>query len=604
VIEHSSFLKRNGSTVASILEASLPPIETKLLSLLEELSILVGTDAMSPFLDGRSRRAWLLMLKTHPPQARVLWSADQWDQRVGHLQDTVPSAGRRLRTMYQLLSIRPDFPDLGAMRKWGHPRWRSFFRGIGTSPALSGMVTSLALNRRELPSGPRTTQVYKRLGYACGREGRPSVSGAVGGDIAIPKWRLQHLAITRCTPEIDPGGKACKACPLGKFCRANREARNTTRNRSLTMVDLFAGPGGMSLGMTRAGMRLLLAVEKDRHAVDTLYLNHAEQVNGVVLNRDVRTIFRRPDLLERVKDVDVLVGGPPCQAWSIVRRHSRADTNHPTRHLVREFVRAARVISPKIAVLENVPGLRNASNGNAFSRTLRAFKRAGFVVDYLELNAADYGVPQNRRRIFFFAVKRKKVRNPEELLDRILSKVRKSARHKHRATVEDAISGLPRIMAGEGAIAMRNARRGPRSKYAGMLTRADPLVHNHQARPHNARDLAIFQGLRWGEVAWQYEKRRPGSIPYQLDSFSDKYRKLHPKRQSPTIPSHLRRDANSYVHPLEARGITPREAARIQSFPDDYVFLGGFGPSFIQIGNAVPPILAESIGRAILKNLH
>ena len=103
--------------------------------------------------------------------------------------------------------------------------------GIGTSPSLSGMVTSLALNRRELPSGPRTTQVYKRLGYDCGREGRPSVSGMVGGDIAILKWRFQHLAITRCTPEIDPGGKACKACPLRKFCRANREARNTTRNR-------------------------------------------------------------------------------------------------------------------------------------------------------------------------------------------------------------------------------------------------------------------------------------------------------------------------------------------------------------------------------------
>src|SRR5439155_25005392 len=113
--------------------------------------------------------------------------------------------------------------------------------------------------------------------------------------------------------------------------------------------------------------------------------------------------------------------------------------------------------------------------------------------------------------------------------------------------------------------------------------------------------LAIFANLRWGETARDLDARIPGSIPYRLESFGDKYRKLDPTKPSPTIPSHLKRDANGFIHPFVPRGITPREAARLQSFPDEYIFLGGSGPSFVQIGNAVPPLLARALGREIVK---
>lgn len=600
---HASFLKRNGVILAKTLDVVLPPVRQARVSLLDELTILVATDHVSSLLDGRSRGALIRMLNHHPPSARLTWARDRWKRQIEGRSCGVPNASQRISAMYKVLGRRVDFPELAAMRNWGYARWRSFFRKLGCSPRLAGAVTALILDRNEMPSGPRTTQVYRRLGYRCGPAGRPGTSQVFEKDIPTLKWRLQQLADLMCTPEIVPGGRTCRACPVRRFCKAYRETRSEMPNGRPTFVDLFAGPGGLSLGMSRAGMRLLVAVENEQHAADTLYLNHPEAGNGVVVRRDVRTILRKGSLVEKLRGVDLLVGGPPCQAWSIARRHSRADTHHPSRHLVRQFVQAAEILTPRIAIMENVPGLRNADNGSALQRTLSAFSGAGFAVQYLELNAADFGVPQNRRRVFFFAVNRTRFEDANRVLTQLIGKVEEMAGRRARSKVREAISGLPQLAAGDGGLVMRRRRRGRVSRYAQRLASDESLVFNHQARAHNIRDLEIFEDLRWGEVAWQYEERKPGRIPYQLDSFADKYRKIHPHRQSPTIPCHLHRDANSYVHPFESRGITPREAARFQSFPDDYIFLGGQGPSFIQIGNAVPPLLAESLGRAILRVL-
>ncbi len=598
--EHSSFLKRNGASLGSILDASLPPLPKITLPLLQELTILIATGQVSSFLDGRSRRAWLKMCARYPPRLRAVWTAAEWERRAGDLKWTDSGTGRRLYAIHRALGRRQDYPYLTATRGWGEQRWRSLLRRAGCGPDVAGSITSLILGRNEMPGGPRAHQVYQRLGYKCDRQGRPSGSRVLPRDVPVLKWKLQQLAAVRCTPEISPGGSVCKTCPVRAFCQAYRKTRIEILDGRPRFADLYAGPGGMSLGMKAAGMRLVLAAERERHAADTLYLNHPEASDGVVLCRSVKSVLANRGLVAELKGVDVLIGGPPCQAWSIVRRHSRADRNNPTRRLVGEFVRACRLISPKLAVMENVPGLRNAGNGTAFRRILRSFEQAGFAVGYLELNAVDFGVPQNRRRVFFFAVNRRRNRDAEEVLRLLVSACKRRAKKGTSSNVQDALSGLPKLAPGEGGLALRKNRRGPRSRYARSLAGGGPMVHNHQSRPHNREDLAIFNGLHWGEVAWQYEKRRPGSIRYSLDSFSDKYRKIHPRRPSPTIPSHLHRDSNSFVHPFEGRGITPREAARLQSFPDDYVFLGGFGPSFIQIGNAVPPVLAEKIARPIL----
>jgi DNA (cytosine-5)-methyltransferase 1 len=264
-------------------------------------------------------------------------------------------------------------------------------------------------------------------------------------------------------------------------------------------------------------------------------------------------------------------------------------------------VKVAQQLDPLVVLMENVPGIQNAQEGEALASILRAFGRAGFAVSYRLLKATSFGIPQTRSRVFFIGVNRNRVKGAEKVLLRILRGIESASRSAGRLTVRQALSGLPRIMPGSGGFVITKRAPGRPTKYSRTMSKGSRLIFNHETRMHNPRDLAIFRELRWGETARKFEARNPGRVPYNLDSFGDKYRKLHPGKPSPTIPSHLKRDANSFVHPFVSRGITPREAARLQSFPDEYIFLGGMGPSFVQIGNAVPPLLAEVLGREIAK---
>jgi DNA (cytosine-5)-methyltransferase 1 len=348
---------------------------------------------------------------------------------------------------------------------------------------------------------------------------------------------------------------------------------------------------------------MVCAVDRDRHSADTLYLNHNNSHESAILCRDVKGILRDPELIASLQGVPIVAGGPPCQAFSMARRHSNADKRDPRRRLVIDFVRVAKRLNPIVVIMENVPGIRNAQNGEAFESILRAFRRAGFAVGHRTLNAAEFAVPQKRERVFFMAVNRIRVRDADELLDRVVREVDRLVRGITAPTVRQALCGLPRLIPAHGALVINGSAPGRATSYAKQLSNGSSFIFNHTSRPHNARDIGIFTDLRWGETARKFEARNPGRIPYSVSSFGDKYRKLHPGKPSPTIPSHLKRDANSFIHPFVPRGITPREAARLQSFPDDYVFLGGFGPSFVQIGNAVPPLLAEALGRAVAQAL-
>lgn len=598
---HAAFLKRNSEMVAAILEAAFPQPPGERLPLLDELTLLIALNQVSALLDSRARHGWQRLFNDNPPAARATWAVGDWTQKLRHRRGVEAEAPLQLYLLYHELARRSDFPTLHRSLRWGQPRWRLLLRRIGCSPDLAGTVTSLILDRTELPSGPLTSHLYTRLGFISRREGRPQTVDVMPKYIDSLKWRFQQLAAERCTPVIRPGSKACIDCPVRSFCRAYRNARPQKPRSNVAFVDLFAGPGGLSLGFRRAGLQLLMAVDKERHAADTLYLNHPEAREDVVHCRDVRSLLRNRALLTKLKGVPVVTGGPPCQAFSMARRHSSADRRDPRRRSVFDFVRAARELNPLIVVMENVPGIQNARDGEAFSSILRAFGRAGFVVEYRSLNAAAYGVPQNRSRVFFVGVNRRRVAAAGRVLQTILAGMERAVARSPPLTVRQALNGLPRIRPGDGALVTRTHAPGRSTDYAEKMSNGSAFIFNHQARPHNKRDLAIFRDLSWGETARDFDARNPGRIPYNLDSFGDKYRRLHPGKPSPTIPSHLKRDANSFVHPFVPRGITPREAARLQSFPDSYVFLGGFGPSFVQIGNAVPPLLAEVLGREVAK---
>ncbi len=600
---HAAFLKRNGGMLADLLEVALPPLVRPGRNFLTELTILAATYQVSPLIHRKTRTVLVRLTRKYLPHERARWSRRDWAVALQGLPGVRRGAGSRLARMHKILSRRHDFPTLTSMKVWGVPKWRAFFAELGWDTNLAYAVTALLLDREQMPGGPNVLHLYRRLGFRLDPHGNAAEHSLLPRDLERAKWRLQQLAVVRCTPRLRPGPRTCGDCPLKRMCLAHREATAQDRNNRPGYVDIFAGGGGLSLGLTRAGLGLKLAIEKERHAADTLYLNHPEAPNRVVDARDIRRILSDKKALLPLKGTPVVAGGPPCQPFSMARRHSKADQNDPRRFLFRAFVRAVAIIEPKIVIMENVPGIQNAAGGKFNERIVQAFVRIGYHMDAVLLNAADYGVAQNRHRVFFIGVRKAAFRSPERMLERIFNRIRR-ARSRQIWRAGDALHGLPRFRAGEGGNVVLTDSVGRISRYAERLAdEKSGLVFNHETRPHNPHDIKIYRMLRHGETAASLEERHPGIIPYQVESFGDKYRKIHPERPAPTIPAHLHRDSNSFVHFDLPRGITPREAARFQSFPDSYVFLGGFGPAFIQIGNAVPPKLGEVVGRAVLDAL-
>lgn len=585
--------------ISELLQHTVAEPSRDKLDLLEELTVLVATDQVHALLDGRQRRTFKRIFSATTAEERAQWTVDDWTWKLRFAGTALGTAPMRLAKLHAKLSPRHDFPTLDSMREWGHPKWAGLVEEVGCDISLAGAITSLILEREELPGGPATRRMYIRLGFGAEDDGRPHRLAMFPEHLRQSKWRLQRVAHEVCARVVHPGPKPCVECPLKSFCESYRTVTRPRVEKSPSFVDVFAGGGGLSLGLTNAGLHLRLAVEKERHAADTLYLNHPEAPNGVVDARDIRELLQDPRKLAKLKGVDVVAGGPPCQPFSMARRHSKADRNDPRRFLFRSYIQMVKKLRPKIVILENVPGIQNAAGGDITEAIHAEFKEIGYAMEHRLLNAADYGVPQNRHRFFFIGVRRQSFDRPKKVLAAIFDRI-DAAKIKSRVPARAALGGIPRFSAGQGGQVVRKSSRGRLSGYG--RTMSDPgseLLFNHETRAHNPRDIEIFAELSWGETAEHLEARKPGIIPYQLESFSDKYRRLHPQRPAPTIPAHLHRDANSFVHFGVARGITGREAARFQSFPDSYVFLGGFGPSFIQIGNAVPPKLAQVVGESV-----
>jgi DNA (cytosine-5)-methyltransferase 1 len=250
--------------------------------------------------------------------------------------------------------------------------------------------------------------------------------------------------------------------------------------------------------------------------------------------------------------------------------------------------------------------MKSSTNGHYAKQIEIGLEKLGYKVRSGLLNARDYGIPQKRTRLFFLA--RRIYRNSPEAALKSVDRVWK---HIHSSKVESFVnfaqgtSGLPSLSAGEGTDIQWNSTRGKRSEYAKkMMGNNGSILFNHRARDHNTRDLEAYQTMDEGEDALDLYRKKPELMIYSTDNFSTKYYKIKQNEPSPTILAHLRKDANSFIHPEDNRGISAREAARLQSFPDKYRFLGSFGLQLEQIGNAVPPMMAEVIGNAIMSELN
>jgi len=394
--------------------------------------------------------------------------------------------------------------------------------------------------------------------------------------------------------------------------------------KEANLIDLFAAPGGLSLGFKMASFRLLAAVDNDENGINTLSHNFSD---AMVFSKDIQELDGEW-LLDKVSisrgDIDVLAGSPPCQGFSIVGRVKIASLikkgiwklensnprliDDPRNLLYKEFVRIVKEVKPKFFVMENVHGMRSYRNGNSINEILNEFKAIGYRADYKVLNAAEYGVPQQRKRIFFvgnrlgipnpFPEKTHSVcATPDECSsDRMVL--------KNAVTVWEAIGDLPRLKAGEGE-EVTDYNCPPSNHYQEWARKRSSKVFNHVARSHRQRDLDTFNSMKPGDKWKNLEQKYKNLYGYRDDIFNDKFKRLWKDTMpSWTVTAHLHKDGYVYIHPTQPRTITVREAARLQSFPDRFRFMGARTHQFKQVGNAVPPLLAKAVAAGLREELN
>jgi DNA (cytosine-5)-methyltransferase 1 len=395
-----------------------------------------------------------------------------------------------------------------------------------------------------------------------------------------------------------------------------------TRTAPPTIVDLFSGAGGLSEGFARAGYRTLLALDNDPIALRTYWLNHPGVPDNRLLCRDIGELYRGElrQILGRDR-VDVLVAAPPCQGFSHAGFRSKKTltgyriASDRRNFLFEHVVSAALELLPELVLMENVPGMQSARSENvsfleAGARMLQA--RGGFHTAIWRFNASAFGVPQDRIRYFLVASRSGilPAPPPEEYKD--LRRTDFDIDALPPVTIDEAIFDLPARLAGSGTAVERwqSAHSGsdPRARRYLLkfdLGRASPVLYNHTVRYHNDKDLELYALLQPGEDSIHALERhgRDDLMRYRRDVFDDKYARLRGDRPSKTIVAHLAKDGNGYIHPRQVRSISIREAARLQSFHDGYAFCGSPSNQWIQLGNAVPPVLAEAIARSFSRVL-
>lgn len=377
-----------------------------------------------------------------------------------------------------------------------------------------------------------------------------------------------------------------------------------------TCIDLFSGCGGLSLGLDRAGLSILAAIDFDEHAIKTYKENFPKVQHA--LHKDL-TKFPARDLAKLVgtTEVDVIVGGPPCQGFSTARSRDGAN-NGPRlvedarRHLYKQFLHYVQFFRPKVFVMENVLGIKSADNGQYFTRIQREARKAGYRVHPQVEKVWDLGVPQKRVRQLIIGTRL-------DLVAYFPNKLEPAPRASDRPTLGEAIGDLPIVRAagGEDEAAYDIPRRlshvaryGRKYLYRTLEVQAAARLTAHRARPHSDRDLRDFALLREGENSKHaMERGEEFEFPYSIESFKDRYTRQHRDKPCSTIVAHMSKDGLMFIHPTQNRSLTPREAARVQSFPDWFTFPVARTQQFRLIGNAVPPLVGEAIGLAVREYL-
>lgn len=397
--------------------------------------------------------------------------------------------------------------------------------------------------------------------------------------------------------------------------------------KKLTFVDLFSGCGGLTEGFLKTGFEGLCHVDFDLHACNTLanrlkyYDVESEEITKTVLNKDLTEHSSVDDILKCVgeNEVDILIGGPPCQAFSTVGRAQDPNSmkNDKRNYLYKHYIEVLEKLNPKIFVFENVLGLLTSKpNGKKiFPIIVDEFKAKGYDVcqktDVVVLNSVHYGVPQIRKRVILIGV-HESLNITSESVYGLIEKTHyapdeeENGELKKFRTVENAISDLPSLFPGEGEEEIDFVSKSQDEYINLMRAENEKKLFNHVARKHNPSDRERYKLL--SENKWQLKdlnEVRPDLVHYDPKHFVNRYTVQSYDRPGRTVVAHLYKDGNLFIHPdsKQERTFTVREAARIQSFPDDFEFIGARTHQYKQVGNAVPPLMAYAIAKAVKKVL-
>lgn len=397
-----------------------------------------------------------------------------------------------------------------------------------------------------------------------------------------------------------------------------QKQKSKTNASKPKLVDFFCGAGGLSLGFIQEGFHIDLANDYEDVCIQTYRYNHPEVAENRVIHGDIREVVNDIDELVTA-NIDGIVGGPPCQGFSSANQQRIIDD--PRNELYKYFIKAVEKIAPKFVVMENVRGMLPYAGQVAEDyKNIKSSKNGidySYTISYKILVSDDFGVAQKRQRLIFIALRNDVVENksitPKEIFKEIETANSKTKKHvlndalefiksleaprvKNMTEVDDEITGKKIDY---------NLFSGNENTYLKTINnkRKIDLVFNHKARFTNDVNYEIYKRLEQGDDGTN--SKITDIMPYKHRNhvFKDKYFKLVGNKPSRTITAHLKMDCHSHIHPFQVRSITPREAARIQSFPDDYMFLGAYLKTYMQIGNAVPPLMARGIAKNIKKYL-
>lgn len=369
------------------------------------------------------------------------------------------------------------------------------------------------------------------------------------------------------------------------------------------VIDYFSGPGGLSEGFREAGYDVILGTDYDENSAETFKTNHpnSEYIKEDISNLDPQKVLDKV----KVQEIDVIIGGPPCQGFSIAGERKEDDERN---HLFKDFARHIERIKPRFFVMENVKGLlsMDTAEGKPVIEAIQEkFNEIGYKTNYKVLRASDYGAPQHRERVFIIgALNDVRLTFPapthgdgkgQKTLDKLNTDL------KPHLTVKDALSDLPRLKPGEEA---KKYTKEPQNSFQERMREEmeeDDELKNHDAVNHRDHIVERFKHIpQGGDMTDAPEEHQPNKV------YSSRNRRLDEQKPSHTVTSHV---LDELLHPWDNRSVTVREAARLQCFPDHYEFKGKRNvfhgadetSQYEQVGNAVPVILAEKIAEHLKK---